>query len=306
MSQPIVSEGGTQPLASSTLSDLEPVPPRWVESLFAGRTACLDPGARVAVRSAGDLLLLDTTIEGATALSADLLRDRVADAYRRLGSVLAARSRWPIRFWNFIPDVGRTLAPGLDRYMVFNAGRHDGFTTPLSPRAFQHAFATASAVGVNGIDLVIHCLAAGSAPEPVENPRQRSPWLYSDRYGPLPPCFSRASIAPVAGRKQLLIGGTASIVGEDSRHLLDTGGQLDETFRNLATVVMSARRSDEPVGQALARLIDVRAYVTAEADAGLVRDEITRRCPLAAHVELSRARICRPELLVEIEAVCEL
>ena len=306
MSQPIVSEGGAQPFTSSTLSDLQAVPPRWVELLFAGRTPCLDPGARIAVRRAGDLLLLETTIEGATTLSADLLRERVADAYRRLGSVLDAESRWPIRFWNFIPDVGRTLAPGLDRYMVFNAGRHDGFTTPQSPRAFQHAFATASAVGVNGIDLVIHCLAAASAPEPVENPRQRSPWLYSGRYGPLPPCFSRASIAPVAGGKQLLIGGTASIVGEDSRHLLDTGGQLDETFRNLASVVMAARRSEEPVAAALARLIDVRAYVTEQADAELVRDEIARRCPLAAHVELTRARICRPELLVEIEAVSEL
>jgi chorismate lyase/3-hydroxybenzoate synthase len=187
------------------------------------------------------------------------------------------------------------MAPGLDRYMVFNAGRHDGFTTPVSQRPFQHAFATASAVGINGVDLVIHCLAATSAPEPVENPRQRSPWLYSDRYGPLPPCFSRASIAPIGDRKQLLIGGTASIVGEDSRHLLDTAGQLDETFRNLAAVVMTARRSEEPVGAALARLIDVRAYVTVEADAGLVREEIARRCPLAARQ--AAARICRPELV---------
>ncbi len=249
MSQPIVSEGGTQPLASSTLSDLEPVPPRWVESLFAGRTAVPRSGRARRGEKRG---------RSAPARNGDRGRDgtvRRPSARSRGGRVSAPRIG-PRRH----DHAGRS-ASGISFPMWDGRWRPDsiatwssmpGGTTGSRRRChrvpFQHAFATASAVGVNGIDLVIHCLAAASPPEPVENPRQRSPWLYSDRYGPLPPCFSRASIAPVAGRKQLLIGGTASIVGEDSRHLLDTGGQLDETFRNLASVVMTARRSEEPVG----------------------------------------------------------
>ena len=47
------------------------------------------------------------------------------------------------------------MAPGLDRYMVFNAGRYDAYARWYgTPRAFSHALATASAVGVQGADLV--------------------------------------------------------------------------------------------------------------------------------------------------------
>ena len=37
---------------------------------------------------------------------------------------------------------------------------------------------------------------------------------HSTRYGPIPPCFSRATIATIGTRRLLLIGGTASIVGD--------------------------------------------------------------------------------------------
>ena len=38
----------------------------------------------------------------------------------------------------------------------------------------------------------------------------------------------------------LLVGGTASIVGEESRHVGHLEEQANETFRNLASVVASA------------------------------------------------------------------
>ena len=126
------------------------------------------------------------------------------------------------------------MVDGLDRYMVFNAGRHDAYSDQ------RGALGTASAVGIKGSDLSIHCLALEEPGTPVENPRQTPAWQYSARYGPLPPCFSRATIVDLAGRRTLLIGGTASVVGEDSRHAGQFDAQVEETLLNLEALIRTA------------------------------------------------------------------
>jgi len=198
------------------------------------------------------------------------------------------------------------MGAGIDRYMVFNAGRYDAFSeASAAGRGFARSLATASAVGVGGADLVVYCLASSSPGTPVENPRQKSSWLYSSRFGPLPPCFSRATLTTIGGHSRILIGGTASIVGEESRHQVDTAAQLDETLQNLASVVAAARGTSEATWRALERLVDVRVYLTRDESAGLIRREIGERCPRADRVELVHARLCRPDLLLEIEAGAE-
>jgi chorismate lyase/3-hydroxybenzoate synthase len=291
----------------TTLPDLEPEPPRWVQDVFRS-TAILDLGPRVHATASGDLVLLKATIARVTRMSVDEMRRRVAETYHDLGSALAKTDRTPIRLWNFIPDLGKVMGPGLDRYMVFNAGRYDALSEPSKAgHLFARSLATASAVGVGGTDLTVYCLVSKSMGQPVENPRQKSAWLYSTRYGPLPPWFSRATMTTIGGHESLLIGGTASIVGEDSRHHVDGAAQLEETLQNLAAVVTAATGTAETMDRALERLLDVRIYVTREDVADIIRPEIERRCPRAAErVELARARLCRPELLLEIEAVAEL
>ena len=199
--------------------------------------------------------------------------------------------------------------------MVFNAGRFDGYAqwlcaSDLSRRSakadgFGRLLPTASAVGVISDDLVIYCLASDTRGTPVENPRQKPAYKYSQRYGPMPPCFSRATIADVNGRRRLLVGGTASIVGEDSAHLNDVGAQLEETLRNLEALIDAATGQKES-GCALARLIDLRVYVSRAEDAPSIHAELTARCPRASRIELVIARVCRPELLLEIEGVAEI
>jgi hypothetical protein len=109
----------------------------------------------------------------------------------------------------------------------------------------------------------------------------------------------------------LLVGGTASIVGETSRHQGDLGRQIDETYRNLAAVVATASGvtigEDEPLEPGwLASYRQVRIYYR-EAKG---RDEIITRASAAfsgaVRVEVRQAELCRPELLVEIEGLAEL
>jgi len=223
-------------------TDLFPRPPLWVEEALAVDAQQTAASTTVQAISSGPLLLLTTTVPEASAMSADTLRTRVSEAYARIGEALATFQRKPIRFWNFIPDPGRAMGGGLDRYMIFNTGRAEGYAQWCgASRDLGPSLATASTVGITEDELVIHCLASDAGGTAVENPRQKPAWQYSPRYGPMPPCFSRATDAVVAGRRLLLIGGTASIVGEDSQHCGDVAGQLTETLTNLEALIGAAQ-----------------------------------------------------------------
>lgn len=240
-------------------------------------------------------------------MSPEVLRGHVAEAYIAVGTALSAIERQPIRFWNFVPSPGDSMGDGLDRYMVFNSGRYRGYMQWLGgAEGFGRTLPTASAVGVIGDDLAISCLASTTRGTPVENPRQTPAWRYSHRYGPQPPCFSRATIAIVNGRQLLLVGGTASIVGETSRHDGDVDAQVGETLRNLEALVAAATADGDGGIAPLDRFRDLRVYVAREQDAGRIRRMVVDRCARVDRIELAIARVCRPELLVEIEGVAEL
>jgi enamine deaminase RidA (YjgF/YER057c/UK114 family) len=272
------------------------------EALGADARRC-DPVGRVDVIAADPLALLAASVPGARGMAADLLRSHVSDAYIAIGHALTTLKRVPIRFWNFVPDPGEPMGDGLDRYMVFNGGRFNGYAQWLcATNEFGRLLPTASAVGIISDDLVIYCLASDTRGTPVENPRQKPAYQYSRRYGPMPPCFSRATIANVNGRRRLLVGGTASIVGEDSMHVDDVDRQLEETLKNLEALIDAAAERSAP-GAALSRLLDLRVYVARQEDAPAIRAVLAARCPRAERIELTIARVCRPELLVEIEGI---
>jgi chorismate lyase/3-hydroxybenzoate synthase len=138
-----------------------------------------------------------------------------------------------------------------------------------------------------------------------------APHRYSDRYGPLPPCFARATV--LADRRMILVGGTASIRGEESVHTASLSKQLSETLTNLASVVEAAHAS---VGVAPARGLDeaawlgryreLRVYYPRAEDAGAIERAVRRAFAKGCRIEMVRAGLCRAELLVEIEGVAGL
>jgi chorismate lyase/3-hydroxybenzoate synthase len=246
-------------------------------------------------RSSGHLLLLEASIAGATSLAAQHLSQAVADAYRSLGHQLARERRYPVRIWNFVPDIQAPMGDG-DRYMAFNAGRYAAYSEWFgSADRLSASVPTASAVGVSGDTLSIHVLAADAPGVPVENPRQIPAYRYSERYGVRPPCFARATKL----NGTLLIGGTASIVGEDSFHPNDIQTQTRETFHNLEALITSAH--ERARGRALSSIIDLRVHVIDRryqpAVAAILGELVAGRC----EVEFVEAELCRRELLVEIE-----
>jgi chorismate lyase/3-hydroxybenzoate synthase len=296
------------------LAALAPEPPAWAVEHFAH-----------ALSARADLAgwrLVGSHIPDCAGLDAATLERAVADAYRALAESLRASGHSPVRFWNFVPGIHADMGGGRDRYMVFNAGRYAAFEEWFGQAAlFTRTVPTASAVGIGSGGLAIHALGGPDPGVPVENPRQVPAYRYSARYGPLPPCFARGTIvrglpthpghdgaAPV-----LLVGGTASIVGEDSLHDRDARQQALETFENLAELVAAARRQVRGTGDrldapraAFDAFTELRVYIVRDADAPLLREMVSERFGRTARIEFAQADLCRRELLVEIEGVAAL
>ena len=310
---PTVSTNSSAPLAPADLpiaadrSDLG-VPP-WVGDVLerAGARSVRPDAPDLHVVESAAFTLLTVRKHDAASLDPAAFEACTRDAYKAIADRLRhCAARHPVRFWNYIPEIHRPCSGGLDRYMCFNAGRFAACSEWLGgPDTFDRLLATGSGVGHHGGDLVIHALAAAVPGTAVENPRQIPAYRYSRRFGPRPPCFARATVVRAdAGRGPLLlVGGTASIRGEESVHVTDLRGQTLETFENLASLVRSAGGAGEA---GLGAFRALRVYHFRETDRPAIAKLVDDAFPALDRVEYLRADLCRPELAVEIEGVAEL
>jgi enamine deaminase RidA (YjgF/YER057c/UK114 family) len=243
----------------------------------------------------GEYFLASARVTDARGLGREVFQAATAGAYDQIRSeLIACGAVHPVRLWNHIPGIHEPLGDGLDRYMVFNAGRYEALSEWFGgDQAFDTRIASASGVGHQGRDLVIHCLASDRPGRAVDNPRQTAPYRYSRKYGPLPPCFARATRIEVGGQPLVLVGGTASIVGEESVHLGDLARQTEETLTNLAALAP------------LAEYRELRVYYPDTERLDELRTLLDGALAGADRIEWVRADLCRPELLVEIEGVAE-
>ena len=190
-----------------------------------------------------------------------------------------------IRVWNYVRDINEGEGDA-ERYKRFCAGRHDAFDALRWPKERLPA---ASAVGIRQRGLFIHYLAAREPGRQIENPRQVSAYAYPREYGPRSPSFARATLFG----ETLFIGGTASIVGHETRHAGNLRAQLAETLVNINAVTRAA-------GRTLTDLRHVKLYLRNANDAAIA-NELAAVLPHAKLVVME-ADICRRELLLEVEA----
>lgn len=243
-------------------------------------------------------------------------QQQVVKAYQKvLEELMTGSTSHLVRFWAFLPGIHDDLGAGLDRYMAFNAGRYAAFAAHFGPpTVFGRSVPTASAVGVQGDEFVLHALAAAEPGVPVENPRQVPAYEYSRRFGPMPPCFVRGTLLVGDSDSTLLIvGGTASIVGEESRHIGQLEPQARETFRSLASLVASAAGVDvaghasaaelEPL---LSTFCELRIYHPRADDEPAIATLARASFPPSCRIEFAQASLCRSELLIEAEGLAAL
>jgi chorismate lyase / 3-hydroxybenzoate synthase len=221
-----------------------------------------------------------------------------AIAYARLRDCLRERGYpHPLRIWNYLDAI--TLGEGDDeRYRRFCVGRARGLGD-IDAGALPAATAIGRRDGVRVLQ--VYWLAARAPGIAVENPRQVSAYRYPRQYGPQPPSFARAMLPPPGSDAPLLLSGTASVVGHETRHPDCVQAQLDETFANFESLLGAAHRLRPALPAAFGSGTRLKAYVRdAEALARVAAALDARLGGDVAKIVL-HADICRRDLRVEID-----
>lgn len=304
-----------QPHAPALVRVQLPQRPEWLEALSADLCAGPVPWGdwhSLEIAESPAFAILRAIVPMAD-LDDDALRVAVREAYTRIGRLLGERALFPWRFWNYLPEIRKPAMLGANRYQVFNAGRCEGYRDWFG-EALPGRVPAASTVGHTEPSLVIDLLAGRAPGVAVENPRQVPAYRYSQRWGPRPPCFSRAMALPVPFPEQrercALVSGTASVVGENSQHPHDVHAQIRETCTNLATLsaVFSGgdtRGSGDSTESeaALSRFRELRLYVARDGDVDAVATAFASRFRALERLEIAVADLCRDDLLLEAEGV---
>jgi chorismate lyase/3-hydroxybenzoate synthase len=214
-------------------------------------------------------------------------------AYHSINAFVAA-SATPhvLRLWNYLDAIN--LGDGdAERYRLFCDGRARGM------RGFaQPGYPAASAIGRQDGRRVlqVYGLAGRQPGKSIENPRQLSAWRYPRQYGPTAPTFARGMLTPTS---QLLISGTAAVVGHASRHDDNVVAQLDETLANLDSLLRQAGAAEPHFGGGSC----LKVYLRDPANADLIIHTLRAHAPALGEMLVLAGDICRTELLVEIDGV---
>jgi len=233
---------------------------------------------------------------GAASVSSDDPEAAARELYTQLFGLLDERD-FPnlLRIWNIVPRIGEDLG-GIDRYMHFCRGRALAFEQRHG-RGFESILPAASAVGSDRGPFVLWFVASKAPGCPRENPRQISAFEYPEKFGPKPPSFARATLTPAHLGAELLLSGTASILGCESVHPEDTSAQLAETMENIRALLGSHGRIDSN------HLRQLKVFVRDRPDCAEIRAALAPLMETGTQIMFLRADICRPELLLEIEGV---
>jgi enamine deaminase RidA (YjgF/YER057c/UK114 family) len=220
-----------------------------------------------------------------------------------------------VRTWIYVNHI--TSGPdGSQRYQELNRARTDFFrdirfgAKARAAGAPETIYPASTGIGTRGPHIAMSCLALDSQrPDvflmPLENPQQTAACDYQTQYSPQSPKFSRAMAVVQGHFVSTLVSGTASIVNARSYHVGDVVRQTEQTIENIERLIAPenfARHGLPGAGAKLRDIAKLRVYVKNAEDYEKCREVCERRLPLVPALYL-HADICRPELLVEIEAV---
>lgn len=251
------------------------------------------------------------------------MHDNAHSAYARMFRLLAETGYAHLwRTWNFLQDIhaperqpepksasflaatnqaaSAKSPPTLERYRQFNIGRQAAYDD--ATQAAPQTAPAACALGMREGGFCFAFLAGKIPPILLENPRQTSAYHYPQNYGPRSPTFSRAALIPLQSQHLLLISGTASIVGHESRHVGNVRAQTRETVTNLSEIVAQANDRLPEGERFLLSKLQLRVYVRHPEDAYAVRRELHVCLGKPLNLCFVQADVCRQELLMEIEA----
>jgi enamine deaminase RidA (YjgF/YER057c/UK114 family) len=240
---------------------------------------------------------------------------RAFQQIRELLAGVGVRFDQVIRTWLYLGGITESEGP-VQRYQELNRARADFFRDirfldgRSPPGRPGPVFPASTGIGTDGRALMVSTIALATDRDdilavPLENPRQTSAYDYSARYSPKSPQFSRAMALSCGTYATIFISGTASITNSETRHVGDAAGQTGETLDNIAALISEqnlCRHGLPGLGTTLDSLALVRVYIKRQADYAATRAVCEKRLGEVPTI-YALADVCRPDLLVEIEAI---
>jgi chorismate lyase/3-hydroxybenzoate synthase len=223
----------------------------------------------------------------------------VADAYNQLlGFTRSAGYEYPIRAWNFLPDINKGEEDE-ERYRRFSVGRGQAFN---QAGFTEEQFPAATAIGsAKGSDMHLLLISAKCSVPMLGNARQIDAYKYPAIYGPCSPSFSRAAIVQGDTGGLLIVSGTASVVGHKSMHHDDILAQAKEICENIRQLLKDAEAATCCAIKPDSRSV-FRIYLRRPEYLESVQNIHKEYFPDSSVIFL-QGDICRSELLIETEAV---
>lgn len=239
-------------------------------------------------------------------------------AFQRMQQRLAAAGAGfdqVARTWLYVNQI-TSEEEGRQRYHEMNRARTDFYrdirfgAKARAANAPEKIYPASTGIGTRGTHITMSCMALDSQRTdvflmPLENPQQTSAYDYQTKYSPQSPKFSRAMAVVQGHFVATLVSGTASIVNSKTCHPGDIVRQTAQTIENIERLIAPenfALHGLPGAGATLKDIAKLRVYVKRNEDYERCREVCESRLPRVPAIYL-QADICRPDLLVEIEAV---
>jgi enamine deaminase RidA (YjgF/YER057c/UK114 family) len=220
-----------------------------------------------------------------------------------------------VRTWLYLNQITE-CEDGRQRYQELNRARTDFYRDirfggkSRAAWAPQTIYPASTGIGTSGANMALACMALDSRrPDvfvmPLENPQQTPAYDYQATYSPNSPKFSRAMAVVQGHFVSTLVSGTASIVNSKTCHPGDIVRQTEQTIENIERLLAPenfGRHGLPGAGATLRDIAKLRVYVKRPEDHDACREVCERHLPRVPAIYL-HADMCRPDLLVEIEAV---
>ena len=244
--------------------------------------------------------------------------DTAANAFQQMRSLfdgVNVRFEQVVRTWLYLGGIVAEEG-AVQRYRELNRARTDFYhdipflTNHLHQGCSGPIYPASTGIGADGRGIMMAAIALVTNRKdvvavPLENPRQTAAYEYDARYSAKSPKFSRAMALSCGPCATIFVSGTASITHSETRHVGDAVAQTQETLENIAALISEenlARHGLPGLGSSLKSLGLLRVYVKRQEDYARTRavcEKYVGDLPTIYAV----ADVCRPELLVEIEAV---
>ena len=235
----------------------------------------------------------DAVLFGHAELYQKRIVEDLQETYKDMMQLLNSQHYSLLRVWNYLPQLTEP-----SDYQVFCDARAQAF--------FEHqenSYCAATVIGTGSDYGVVYFIAARKAGIAVNNPRQALPHLYPKHYVEPTPMFARATLKQWGEQNHLYISGTAAIVDHASLHEGDADAQLNEIVNNLNSLLSEAAKTGQGYSEMpLARLRHIKLYVDKSVSANIAR-LIDKHLGSDTELQVFEGQMCRPELLVEIEAM---